>query len=257
MTRLVGPRLAALSLVYDRAEASRLLARMPASLASAHGVAVGAPAWAELASLEEADVLDALQGAQPASHCHPALTPCVARPGANIALPCLLKPRAGCGQEGSHTLCLLADAAAARSCSLRLPGLLQAFVPHSPVVHKAYCFGDRVLTEARRSLPPLPSDCSRLSGQLCFDALPAEWTQDGDAGEAGEAPLCPAAVEAIACWLRAESGLELFGFDVLVESGSGRHLVVDLNFFPSARGVAGAPEALAEALRAMAGGSAV
>ena len=56
----------------------------------------------------------------------------------------------------------------------------------------------------------------------------------------------------MAAWLRHETGLSLFGFDVLVEAHTGAHLVVDLNYFPSATGVDGAPQALASAVSAAA-----
>jgi hypothetical protein len=56
-------------------------------------------------------------------------------------------------------------------------------------------------------------------------------------------------VRAMAAWLRTATGLTLFGFDVLVDAASGAHLVVDLNYFPSATGVPGAAEALARTVR--------
>ena len=157
---------------------------------------------------------------------------------------------------------LLRSAAAAplAASALPLPCIAVAFVAHSPaVVHKAYVMGERMLLEKRRSLPGPPARA--VSGEqecVAFDALhglPRSWHGEAEAEEAaGEAEggVSEAAVHGMAAWLRSETGMSVFGFDVLVEAEGGRHLVVDLNYLPSAKGLLGGPEALAEALRARA-----
>jgi len=204
---------------------------LPARLA---GVPLAAPAWTRFEpTWGESGVAEALAAAK-------------------ITTPCLLKPLAACGVPGAHYMALLLRPS---GVTLPAPCIAQAFVPHwPPTVHKAYVFGDAVLVDARASLPPPPAAAAEAS--LPFDALhalPREWPGGGAAGEqAASPPLSLAAVRAIADWLRERTGLWLFGFDLLVAAPGGEHCVVDLNAFPTAAGVAGAPEALADALRARA-----
>lgn len=224
--------LSLLAPVLDREAAARLLEGLPARLA---GVPLAAPAWTRLEPTRaESGVAEALAAAK-------------------ITTPCLLKPLAACGAPGAHVMELLLRAS---DVTLPAPCIAQAFVPHwPPTVHKAYVFGDAVLVDARASLPPPPAAAAEAS--LRFDALralPREWPGGGAAAceQAASPPLSLAAVRAIADWLRERTGLWLFGFDLLVAAPGGEHCVVDLNAFPTAAGVAGAPEALAAALRARA-----
>ncbi len=187
---------------------------------------------------------------------------------AGIGLPCLLKPCAACGVPGAHAFALLSSVNAAARADVALPATAQAFVRHDGVVHKVYVYGDAVLTAQRRSLPDPhhgadTANTTRANAHappdvVCFDALrsmPSAWHHGGSSGVDRPAPAMPttsslnmATVRAMAAWLRENTGMTLFGFDVLIETGIGAHLVVDLNYLPSASGVAGAPAALAAAL---------
>ena len=229
---------ALLAIVFDRIAMAAVLARMPPSLG---GVPTRAPTTTELQSLDPGHVAAALAAA------------C-------ITLPCLLKPRVACGMPTSHNFALLASADDAAAARVDVPAVAQAFVCHDGTVHKVYCFADQVLTQQRRSLPAVDA-ASCPAGTVSFDALqalPTSWgsgaVSDSSIATAAVAPpLSMAAVHAMASWLRHETGLSLFGFDVLVEAGSGAHVVVDLNYFPSATGVDGAPAALAHAVHAALG----
>jgi hypothetical protein len=229
-----------LATVFDRVAMAAVLARMPPCLG---GVPTRAPITTELQRLDPGHVAAALTTA-------------------GISLPCLLKPRVACGTPTAHHFAFLAsddDAAAAR---VDVPAVAQAFVCHDGTVHKVYCFADQVLTQQRRSLPAVEGTSCGV-GVVSFDALhalPTSWGSDGGGfvsdssmATAAAPPLSLAAVHAMASWLRCETGLSLFGFDVLLETGSGAHVVVDLNYFPSAAGVDGAPQALAHAVHAALG----
>jgi hypothetical protein len=154
-----------------------------------------------------------------------------------------------------------------------LPALAQAFVPHScATFHKVYVLGAAFFTARRRSLPPLPTGAlpDDAPDALPFDALaslPHRWhsvdaAHDADADAAAAAatataaaaaaaapPLDMAAIHAAAAWLRAATGLRLFGFDVVVDASSGAHAIVDVNYFPSCAATPGAPDAMAALLR--------
>ena len=235
---LLGPAL-------DRSQACLLLNNLPAHLPAAPGVRLAAPAWTLLRSLACGERVRAALDA------------------AGILTPCLLKPVAACGVLGAHAMALMLDTASTADAAVPLPCIAQAFVTHNPpTVHKVYVFGDTVLVQSRSSLPPPPASGR---GSLSFDSLrcmPASWPEAGDGGCSGRVdaaappdvspPLSMAAVHALADWLRARTGLCLFGFDVLVGAPDGEHAVVDLNAFPTAAGCEGAPAALAAALRARA-----
>ena len=225
---------ALLANVLDRTAMAAVLARMPPCLG---GAPTRAPTTTELQSLDPGHVAAALEAA-------------------GITLPCLLKPRVACGTPTAHNFALLASADDAAAARVDVPAVAQAFVCHDGTVHKVYSFGDQVLTQQRRSLPAVDGP-SCPAGVVSFDALhalPTSWCSGAVSDIAAAAPpLSLAAVHAMASWLRCETGLSLFGFDVLVETGTGAHVVVDLNYFPSATGVDGAPAALARAVHAALG----
>ena len=237
-----GPGLDA---VFDRSAMAALLSRMPPRLGG-NTIATKAPPTADLQSLSPSHVAAALLDA-------------------GIALPCLLKPRAACGTPTAHGFALLMRVDAASEAAVDLPAVAQSFVQHNGTVHKVYCFGDSVFTAEKRSLPAAPADAAGIaSGAVSFDALhalPFSWPGSThtrpDSTHAAAPPLDMTSVRAMAAWLRTATGLTLFGFDVLVDAASGAHLVVDLNYFPSATGVPGAAEALAQTVRDAAAGKRV
>lgn len=247
-----------LSLVFDRGETAELLSRMPARLGS---VPVGAPKSVCLESFDARTVAAALAGARSFSQRSTSSTHSLthrALADAGISMPCLLKPRAACSVPYAHSFALLSLPDAAQRSAVALPALAQAFVRHDAQVHKAYVYGATTLTQSRKSLPDPPlHQLPSLAPSIPFDALramPTSWPgcepSDCDGQRGGQSPGCSAAaIGAIADWLRQQTGMRLFGFDVLVEAGTGAHLVVDLNYFPTGVGVAGAAEAFAAALR--------
>lgn len=153
------------------------------------------------------------------------------------------------------------------------PCVLEEYVPHGDVVVKAYVVGEAL---DLRSRPTLEASAS-AGGVLSFDSqrlCKARGPGDAPAG-AGESrssphvhpvgcdvgddgtkgrrvslspPLHDAAVRYSAA-LRRESGLPLFGLDLLVESrddsACGAGLVaIDVNFWPSMKGFPGLHKAL-------------
>ncbi|KAK3253943.1 hypothetical protein CYMTET_36825, partial [Cymbomonas tetramitiformis] len=149
--------------------------------------------------------------------------------------------------------------------------------------HKVYVLGEHVHVVARMSIPDLPQRVSDgLPPIIPFDSLknlptsqaallgdahggrlaarssdargdeevPAAGSTSFGAGATGDASLSMAAVHAITKWLKDALHLTLFGFDVVVDSSTGTHVVVDVNYFPSFKGVDAAPVQLCETVRA-------
>ena len=82
-------------------------------------------------------------------------------------------------------------------------------------------------------VPPRPRASARAARQ---GPLP-EWGQGapepGPERRGNDSPFLLPLARGAAAWLAQQTGWVLFGFDVLVESGSGDHWIVDLNYFPS------------------------
>jgi hypothetical protein len=121
-----------------------------------------------------------------------------------------------------------------------------------------------VSVTTRASIPDLHlAACSRASAQaLRFDSLddkltqlPLELCPQGEGEGEGEGrALQPAPplgqLQRVAAYLRRALQLALFGFDVVVDGGSGELLVIDVNYFPNYRGDAEAGPLLRRCLRA-------
>ncbi len=109
----------------------------------------------------------------------------------------------------------------------------------------------QVFQTPRKSIPDVASLSSSSNGAgdkdvqqhvLLFDSLKSLPTELPAALQGSDAhtpssrdiePLDPGVLEVIAGWLRSQLQLTLFGFDVVVASGSGDWLVIDVNYFPN------------------------
>lgn len=220
-----------------------------------------------------ADALGAGSGgvATPATARVPATTaPAQARTvlaAAGVTYPAIVKPRLACGTPGAHALAVAMDAggladalAAAGGGGARCDALVQTFVNHGGILWKVYVAGEDAHVARQESLP------------------------DVEGGGAAAAPAAPppdpplSVLKAMAKELRRRLCVSLFGFDVVVDAAtggrgrdggvtgaplpslppggaptpalhpSGALLIVDVNYFPSMRGMPA--EALAGAVRA-------
>ena len=182
---------------------------------------------------------------------------------AGLRFPVMCKRVGACGIPASHRMAIAfgprgvaAFAAGAGSV------VCQEYVNHGARLHKVFCVGPaHVFVHTRPSLPdlapaapgapepaPLLFDNARPTAPQvaawaaerpeCFPAAPAA----GDAGDAGDT-LDTALVEAIARRVSAAfGGVRLFGFDVVVERGTGDAVVLDVNYFSSYRGCLTGPQ---------------
>ncbi|KAG2442579.1 hypothetical protein HXX76_002664 [Chlamydomonas incerta] len=192
--------------------------------------------------------------------------------------PFIVKPVVACGTPDSHAmaLALWPQALAGLAGRVPLPAVVQEFVNHDATIYKVYVAGDKVFHAVRPSIPNVPhtrpaAEAMTPSGVLTFDSLKSLPTtlpsaaRPAAAAASAAAPAVAAAasftpsqevLERLAAHLRAALGLSLFGFDVVVRAvdeeeekekpiqpyaAKPRELVVvDVNYFPSYRGVKGA-----------------
>ncbi|KAG8469590.1 hypothetical protein KFE25_006045 [Diacronema lutheri] len=182
---------------------------------------------------------------------------------AGLRHPIIAKPLVACGRAETHTMCVLASEEQRLDALESLPRavLVQELVAHGGVVIKCYAVGRAVHATTRRSLPDMRLNGNTGRGVLVFDSqqpLPtaADWGVAAELGAAELAECCgrraaeaereaeligARTLERVGLralrWLAeaisdAFGGLRLFGFDVIVESASGRLLVVDVNSLP-------------------------
>ncbi|MGH0186071.1 UNVERIFIED_CONTAM: hypothetical protein FKN15_020106, partial [Acipenser sinensis] len=141
--------------------------------------------------------------------------------GLQTAIP-VCKTRVAHGSS-SHEMSLIFGPAGLWDA--RPPCVLQSFINHSAVLHKVFVVGGAHFTVERPSLKNFPRGHSALS-------LSLHLTLQLDEEAALPRPPCDDVIAAIVTELRAELGMSLFGVDVIVNTETGRHTVIDINIFP-------------------------
>ncbi|RXM97908.1 Inositol-tetrakisphosphate 1-kinase [Acipenser ruthenus] len=115
----------------------------------------------------------------------------------SLPFPIICKTRVAHGSS-SHKMSLIFGPAGLWDA--RPPCVLQSFINHSAVLHKVFVVGGAHFTVERPSLKNFPRGQSVTK-------------------------------------LRSELGMSLFGVDVIVNTETGRHTVIDINIFPGYEGV--------------------
>ncbi|QDZ18610.1 inositol-tetrakisphosphate 1-kinase [Chloropicon primus] len=162
-------------------------------------------------------------------------------------VPLIVKSNAACGVSFSHKMIIVRTEEpvdldpALESCYNEYRDLVvQDYIDHDGHETKVYCIGDAIHVSKRR-LGTL--DKGEDPGPITvFDSLEAKSRSPGDPGggyypvsEEDRAILCECGK-----WLRNKLGVHLFGFDALKARGSGKIAIIDVNYFPSFKGI---PEA--------------
>ncbi|XP_041092193.1 inositol-tetrakisphosphate 1-kinase-like [Polyodon spathula] len=124
----------------------------------------------------------------------------------------------------------------------RPPCVLQSFINHSAVLHKVFVVGGAHFTVERPSLKNFPrgqSDRKTIFFNSHDVSKPESSSHLTALDEEAALPRPPSddVIAAIVTELRAELGMSLFGVDVIVNTETGRHTVIDINIFPGYEGV--------------------
>ncbi|PRW44989.1 inositol 4-trisphosphate 5 6-kinase family [Chlorella sorokiniana] len=197
---------------------------------------------------------------------------------AGVSLPCIAKPQAACGVAEAHQMAFVLHGSGFAGLEVPLPAVVQEYVDHGGRVWKVYVAGDQVFWAERKSTPDLRSLAEQLAADpeadvpdsISFDSLKSlpttlpwlrkQQAQPQAAGGSADGGLPPVpgqvaslmqrpTFEAVAAALRKRLGLTLFGFDLVFDSIAGELVIIDVNYFPSFKGVPEAPAALRAALR--------
>ncbi|XP_020089527.1 inositol-tetrakisphosphate 1-kinase 6 isoform X1 [Ananas comosus] len=161
---------------------------------------------------------------------------------AKLNFPVIVKPQVACGVADAHNMALVFKYEDFANLGVPLPAILQEYVDHCSTIFKFYVLGDKVFHAVKKSMP---NACVLLSlsektgsAPLLFNSLktlPVAREEQLPIGssKAIKESLDVGLIEKAANWLRERLGLTIFGFDVVIQEGSGDHVIVDLNYLPS------------------------
>lgn len=186
-----------------------------------------------------------------------------------LNFPVIRKPVVACGVEGAHDMCLLHDISQIQPAAINTANvdgngkaggaeyILQEFIPHHGVLYKVYVIGEALSIQLRPSLTmeTMNFECELESvpneplsfpdrGQENGIPEPLMFSSQGFKHQSG--PLDEATktaayarlgpiqqeIREFTGRLQKELGLELFGWDLILEEHSGKPFIIDVNYFP-------------------------
>ncbi|KAL0382644.1 UNVERIFIED_CONTAM: Inositol 1,3,4-trisphosphate 5/6-kinase [Sesamum calycinum] len=155
---------------------------------------------------------------------------------AKLSLPSIVKPQIACGVSDAHSMAIVFKMDHYKDLNVPLPAVVQEYVDHSSLLYKFYALGGKIFYAVKKSIPNADTLLTLFADEglkpLHFDSLrslPVAKTQpNGD-----EHQIDLELVNRAADWLRRTLDLTIFGFDVVVQEGTGDHVIVDVNYLPS------------------------
>ncbi|GAB2294211.1 hypothetical protein Dimus_028429 [Dionaea muscipula] len=158
-----------------------------------------------------------------------------------LYFPNIVKPQVACGVSDAHSMAIVFRFDDYKNLNVPLPAVIQEYVDHSSVLFKVYVLDERVFYAVKKSTPS--ADILMKSSQanglkpLTFDSLKSLPTVDRNnaatEADTGSHGFDLELVTAAAANLRKILDLTIFGFDVVVQEGTGDHVIVDVNYLPS------------------------
>ncbi|KAL2454507.1 Inositol 1 [Abeliophyllum distichum] len=163
---------------------------------------------------------------------------------AKLPLPNIVKPQVACGVADAHSMAIVFKVDNYKDLDVPLPAVVQEYVDHSSLLYKFYALGGKIFYAVKKSTPNADAlmKLSQEKGRkpLLFDSLKSlpiaeEHPQTGcqEHLNANDQHIDLGLVTDAADWLRRMLGLTIFGFDVVIQEGTGDHVIVDVNYLPS------------------------
>ncbi|GAY50616.1 hypothetical protein CUMW_128060 [Citrus unshiu] len=128
-----------------------------------------------------------------------------------------------------------------KDLNVPLPAVVQEYVNHSSTLFKFYVLGDNIFHAVKKSTPNsgiLMKSYERNGLRpILFDSLKS-LPIDTENQNSGDSISCKVdldleLIKDAAKWLAKTLDLTIFGFDVVIQEGTGDHVIVDLNYLPS------------------------
>ncbi|KAK3132923.1 hypothetical protein QOZ80_6AG0529620 [Eleusine coracana subsp. coracana] len=156
---------------------------------------------------------------------------------AKLSFPLIVKPQVACGVADAHNMALVFKFEEFSNLTVPLPAVLQEYIDHGSKIFKFYVIGDKVFYAVKTSMPNASFLKSSSGGEpLTFNSLktlPVATKEQLLETRVQDSKLDTTLVEEAAKSLKELLGLTIFGFDVVVQEGTGDHVIVDLNYLPS------------------------
>ena len=159
---------------------------------------------------------------------------------ASITYPFICKPLVGHGSDNAHKMSIIFNES--HLGDIKVPCVVQSFVNHDAVLYKIYVVGKVYQSVQRSSLKNFYPDPDREtiffhSNEISKSDSNSYLTvlDDDDAANCRNynRSLNNYYLERIVKSLRLALNMQLFGFDLIIENGSGRYAIIDINIFPS------------------------
>lgn len=154
---------------------------------------------------------------------------------AKLCFPSIVKPQVACGVSNAHSMAIVFRPEDFKDLPVPLPAIVQEYVDHSSTLFKCYVLGEELFYAVKKSIPNADllmklSEANKLK-PLLFDSLKS--LPAADKNQLGDEALDLELVKTAADYLRRKLQLTIFGFDVVIEEGTGDHVIVDVNYLPS------------------------
>lgn len=163
---------------------------------------------------------------------------------AGVSYPMVCKTVIGHGSESCHEMAVIFNEEGLKD--LMPPCVVQQFVNHNAVLFKVFVAGNRHYIVKRPSIKNFYSTDAKDRKTIFFSSHDVSKPDSGsylsELDEYDSEPNVSAPDESLVLKLvrklRPKLNLTMFGVDIIVEKGTGHHVVIDINYFP---GYEGAP----------------
>ncbi|GLT66089.1 hypothetical protein SLA2020_384790 [Shorea laevis] len=157
---------------------------------------------------------------------------------AKLSLPSIVKPQVACGVADAHSMAIVFRVEDFKDLNVAIPAVVQEYVDHLSTLFKFYVLGERVFHAVKKSTPnaDVLMKLSERNGlkPILFDSLKSLPTDTGNQHSGDQDwHIDLGLVTRAAKWLSRTLDLTIFGFDVVIQEGSGGHVIVDVNYLPS------------------------
>lgn len=154
---------------------------------------------------------------------------------AGVDFPFVCKPSVAHGSSNAHKMAVIFNEKGVKDC--HPPCVAQSFINHNAILYKIYMVGDEYFVVDRPSLKNFyPSDHETIFFDS-HDVSKADSTSSLSILDPSDKIMLTsrpdsAKLQRIVCTIRKELGMSLLGIDVIIENGSGRYGIIDINAYP-------------------------
>ncbi|GAB1600541.1 inositol-tetrakisphosphate 1-kinase-like [Argonauta hians] len=159
---------------------------------------------------------------------------------ANMKFPFVCKPQVAQGEILSHEMAIIFNEEGLKD--VRPPCVAQSFISHNAVLYKVFVVGDEQFICERPSLKNLIAGDDKTIFFNTNDVSTPDATHflnEMDEKELSSRHVKPnfTKLKDLGSQLRSYLKLGLFGIDVIVECGTNRYAIIDINIFPGYKGI--------------------